>query len=507
MDIQKALSDFLSDYSNYDHEEVERLRAEEYQRIDQHGHAYLDYTGGGLHSSSQLQEHFENLASEVAGNPHSMNPTSAAMTRRVESARAAVLDYFHADPDEYLAIFTPNASGALKLIGESYPFNSKSQLLLAFDNHNSVNGIREFAQNKKATLRYVPLNKKELRIDEDTLMHELKRSHTAPQKGWVRNLLESLSPPPAIEPHKLFAYCAQSNFSGVKHPLSWIQQAQDLGWDVILDAAAFVPTNQLDLNEYHPDFAVISFYKMFGFPTGLGCLFVKRSTVKKLQRPWFAGGTVSVASVQGGGHFLADNEAAFEDGTVNYLDIPAVEIGLKHINHIGVDVIQRRVLALTGWLIKQFSTLTHSNGQPLIGIFGPQNTQNRGATIALTVLDPHGKAFDERRIESLAGESGISLRTGCFCNPGAGEIAHALSDVEMHDLFASGERVTFEKLRDTIEQDYQKSVSSLRVSMGIASNFSDVFRLVEFMRGFTDRTAKEIGPHHIPKDIPIRDGT
>lgn len=507
MDIQKALSDFLSDFPDYDHEAVERLRAEEYHRIDEHGHAYLDYTGGGLHSSSQLQEHFENLTSEVAGNPHSMNPTSAAMTRRVESARTAVLDYFHADPDEYLAIFTANASGALKLIGESYPFNTESQLLLTFDNHNSVNGIREFAKNNGADLRYVPLSKKELRIDEDILIRELQRSHPSRQKGLLRNLLNTLSPPPSIEAHNLFAYCAQSNFSGVKHPLNWIQQAQDLGWDVILDAAAFVPTNQLDLSEYKPEFAVISFYKMFGFPTGLGCLFVKRSTVKKLRRPWFAGGTVSVASVQGGGHFLADNEAAFEDGTVNYLDIPAVEIGLKHIKHIGVDVIQRRVLALTGWLIQQLSTLTHSNGQALVTIFGPRNTQNRGATIALAVHDPEGKPFDERRIESLAGECGISLRTGCFCNPGAGEIAHSLSDLEMQTLFASGERVTFEKLRNTIEQDYQKSVSSLRVSMGIASNFSDVFRLVEFMRGFTDRAADEIGVHHSPKDIPIRDGT
>ena len=28
-----------------------------------------------------------------------------------------------------------------------------------------------------------------------------------------------------------------------------------------------------------------------------------------------------------------------------------------------------------------------------------------------------------RRIEELAGADGISVRTGCFCNPGAGEIA------------------------------------------------------------------------------------
>jgi selenocysteine lyase/cysteine desulfurase len=62
------------------------------------------------------------LAQHVFGNPHSHNPTSLAMTELVEKARRSVLEYFNAPPDEYLAIFTSNASGALKLVGESYPF-------------------------------------------------------------------------------------------------------------------------------------------------------------------------------------------------------------------------------------------------------------------------------------------------------------------------------------------------------------------------------------------------
>jgi molybdenum cofactor sulfurtransferase len=48
------------------------------------------------------------------------------------------------------SIFTPNASGALKLVGESYPFSPHGHYLLTFDNHNSVNGIREFAHARRA---------------------------------------------------------------------------------------------------------------------------------------------------------------------------------------------------------------------------------------------------------------------------------------------------------------------------------------------------------------------
>ena len=101
---------------------IDELRAVDYARLDLGGHIYLDYTGGGLYAESQLRQHNRLLAEHVFGNPHSSNPTSYAATELVEHAREYVLKFFNADPDEYLAIFTSNASGALKLVGESYPF-------------------------------------------------------------------------------------------------------------------------------------------------------------------------------------------------------------------------------------------------------------------------------------------------------------------------------------------------------------------------------------------------
>ena len=125
---------------------VDELRAAQYARLDEHGEVYLDYTGGGLYAESQLDEHMALLRGAVLGNPHSVNPTSSAATTLVERARAAVLAYFNASPDEYACIFTPNATGALRLVGESYPFEPGGRFLATFDNHNSVNGIREFAR-------------------------------------------------------------------------------------------------------------------------------------------------------------------------------------------------------------------------------------------------------------------------------------------------------------------------------------------------------------------------
>ena len=69
----------------------------------------------------------------------------------------------------------------------------------------------------------------------------------------------------------------------------------------------------------------------------------------KLVRPWFAGGTITItiASVQAEKHFLAEGEQVFEEGTLNYLNIPAVEIGLKHLSDIEIDAIHDRVSTLT----------------------------------------------------------------------------------------------------------------------------------------------------------------
>ncbi|CAG0995053.1 partial molybdenum cofactor sulfurtransferase, partial [Anaerolineae bacterium] len=321
---------------------VDDLRARDYARLDEHQHVYLDYTGGSLYSVSQLQSHMRLLNQGVYGNPHSINPSSLASTELDESARAYVLRYFNANPDDYVVIFTPNASGALKLLGESYPFAPNSQFLLMFDNHNSVNGIREFALRRGAAVTYVPVVPPELRMDA----------------AQVQESLDQIAP----GTDSLFAFPAQSNFSGVQHDLAWIARAQAQGWDVLLDAAAFAPTNRLDLTLAQPDFIALSFYKIFGYPTGIGALIARKDKLAKLKRPWFAGGTITFATVAGKKHFLHAGVAAFEDGTIDYLNLPAVEIGLKHIESIGIDLIHTRVTCLTGWLLDQLAGLRHANG-------------------------------------------------------------------------------------------------------------------------------------------------
>jgi len=466
-DMTAAYEAFLSRYPAYTStSQLDALRATEYARLDQQRQVYLDYTGGGVYAETQIREHVAILTGGVFGNPHSKNLTSMAMTERVEQTRDYVLRYFNASPDEYMVIFTPNATGALKLIGESYPFGPGDNYLLTFDNHNSVNGIREFARDKGATVTYIPVMPPELRVDQAELTSRLSLSRSGA--------------------HHLVAYPAQSNFSGVQHPLEWIAEAQAQGWDVLLDAAAFVPSNWLDLSRWRPDFVSLSFYKMLGYPTGVGALIARKATVQKLRRPWYSGGTITFSSVVGFGHYLTPGYASFEDGTVNYLSIPAVEIGLKWIESIGIDVIHTRVDCLTGWLIEQLVALRHSGGAPVVCLYGPPDMRMRGGTVQLNFFDPAGRMFDCYTVEQLANERRISLRAGCHCNPGAREQALGFTQEELEPCFCDADRLSYEQFLHVIDG---KTTGALRASLGLATTFADVYRYVEFARAFVDRSA------------------
>ena len=486
---RRSYEEFLSRFPEYARaHSLDELRAFDFSRLDETGQVYLDYTGGALYARSHVERHMELLRSGVFGNPHSANPASSAMTALVEQARRKALDYFNAG-DEYALVFTQNASGALKLVGESFPFAPGGRFLASADNHNSVNGIREFARARGARVGYAPLTAPSLRLYPEATYALLDKEDAG---------------------ERLFAFPAQSNFTGVKHPLELVEEAHARRWRVLLDAAAFVPSNRLDLRAVRPDFVTVSFYKMFGYPTGVGALLARREALALLRRPWFAGGTVNFASVGTQRHLLSRGEAAFEDGTLNYLSIPAVEMGLELMERVGVETIAARVKALTGWLLEQLLALRHSNGRAMVRLYGPAATEQRGGTVTLNLYDPEGHLLDYRRVEELAGEEGISLRTGCFCNPGAGECAEGLTEDEMRAGYALGDGINLQSfLRLMQDSGKNKSAGAIRVSMGMASNWFDVSKFVEFAAGFRDQTRLAIG--QVTFDIDscrvIRDGS
>ena len=343
------------------------LRQREFARLDANRVAYLDHAGSGLYAESQVNAHRSLLARSVFGNPHSEHAASRASTAAIDAARRQVLRFLDAG-DDYVVCFTANASAAIKLVAESYPFGEGTVCVLAADNHNSVNGIREFAGRAGAAVEYLPL-RDDLRLD-----HPEARLAQIGGGG-------------------LFAFPAQSNFSGVHHPLSLVAAAQSMGYHVLLDAAAFVPVHALSLRACPADFVALSFYKVFGYPSGLGALVAKRDALQALARPWFAGGTVEYASVQLRRHRLRSLQDGFEDGTASFLDIAALDPGFAFRNSVGTTRLAGHVMTLTRELLEGLAALRHRDGGPLVRVYGPGlRDSGRGGTIAFNVLDRDGRS-------------------------------------------------------------------------------------------------------------------
>lgn len=414
------------------------LRAREYAQLDQQGIAYLDYTGAALYPTSLVQSHMALLCSSVLGNPHAENPTSLISTGWIEVARARVLEHFDADPSEYAVCFTANATAAIGLVASAYRFHPAAPLVLSADNHNSVNGIREYARRAGAPVHVLGLDS-ELRLDapEETLT-ALRRS---------------------IKGRGLFAYPAQSNFSGVRHPLALVRMAQSLGYRVLLDAAAFLPTSRISLRHTPADFVALSFYKMFGYPTGLGAFVARREALAELDRPWFSGGTVDFVSVRHLTHRLKVGEEAFEDGTANFLGIAAVPAGFDHLARIGVEASGEHATTMAMTLHGSLASLRHRNGARGANVYGPKTRQERGGTVAFNLLDARDGIIPFALVQERAARAKVSVRGGCFCNPGASEASFGVMT---------------------------EPIGAVRASFGAPSNQRDVERLVAVCESFLD---------------------
>ena len=429
------------------------LRRTEFARLDAQHLAYLDYTGSALYGDSQIRAHHALLRDGLFGNPHSEHGPSRASAEIIDQARQTVLRFLDVDATTHDVCFTANTTAAIKLVAESYPFAPDTPCLLSVDNHNSVNGIREYAKAAGAPVRYLALDgEMRLRDAESALAGEAWRG---------RGLL---------------AYPAQSNFSGVRHPLGLVDRAKALGYDVLLDIAAFAPTHPFSLRDCPADFAALSFYKLFGYPTGLGALIARREALARLRRPWFSGGTLLYASVVADTYRLKPGHEAFEDGTQDFLGIAALAAGFAVLEEVQMPRLSAHVARLTSGFLSRLKTLA-----PLVRVYGPDEMTDRGGAVAFNVMDRAGQIIPYSLVETGAARAGIALRGGCFCNPGASEAALGLDAARTSCCLETlGDDFTAERFASCTGS----AVGAVRVSFGLANNDEDVLRAIALVESF-----------------------
>ncbi|KAG0317939.1 hypothetical protein BGZ99_005946 [Dissophora globulifera] len=500
---------------------IETIRREQYPQLK-------DHAGATLPAQHLLQKFTSDLTSNLYANPHSRSPSSQATSARVDSARQKILTHFKASlHGEWDVIFTANATAGIKLVGDAFPWTRRSsteaiasKLTVLREAHTSLVGLRGLAHGDDGAIDIETITQHQLEERLSAVSETKDDRHCESQDSTTSSHHPSPPPSPSLSTvdlnqsplssptlagtelvYNLFAYPAQCNFGGRRFPLSWPGQIKDrLDTSttknlVLLDAASYAMTSELDLSDHNssPDFVVISFYKMFGFPTGLGAVIVKSELGPKLRKQYFGGGTVSaITSDESWQVYRSSLHGRFEDGTLNFLDIVALDLAFESVRKIygNYSAISPHVTALHRFLYKSMKQMKHYNGAPLCDIYidgevsGMENElvgnpKSCGPILNFNLKRSNGNWIGYGDVERLASMKNIHVRTGGFCNPGSMQRWLDLSADEIKKNLEAG-HVCW----DDTDIINGKPTGSIRVSLGAMSTIDDVVGFIAFLEEY-----------------------
>ena len=441
------------------------------------------------YAKSLVQDFSKDMMTDLLGNPHSASISSQTSTRRIENVRLRVLQFFKANPDDYEVIFVANATAGIKLVTEAFRAN-KDGFWYGYhkDAHTSLVGARELSSSGHHC------------FESDAEVEDWLSGKACPNEETENSLM-------------LFAYPAQSNMNGRRMPLSWPSRVRSLGSAkqrrlyTLLDAAALVSTSPLDLSNPSsaPDFTVLSFYKIFGFPD-LGALIVRKGAGNALEnRQYFGGGTVElVACLEEQWHIKKQTTIAeqLEDGTVPVHSIIALDSALNVHTRLfkSMEHVSSHTAYLAKQLYKKLSRLRHFNGRQVCTIYKDASasydeSETQGPVLAFNLRSSQGEWISNAEVEKLASIRNIQLRTGGLCNPGGIAGCLDLAPWEMMRNFSAGQRCGGEN-----HTMGGKPAGVIRVSLGAMSNAQDIQLFLGFIGEFFVESQSNI--LQIPRPSP-----
>ncbi|CAI2174189.1 11144_t:CDS:10 [Funneliformis geosporum] len=457
---------------------IDQIREEEYPQLN--GAIFLDHSATTTYAKSSLTSFTTDLTSNLYGNPHANSPSSQRCNQRLDQIRDRVLRHFNSNPDNYQVIFTQNATAAIKLVGEIFPWTSgQSSYKYLRESHNSIIGLRRFAEEFNAQ-SIQTITKDDFFSVFDSDPQRLQIKHLPRDNHNIT--------------YNLFAYPAQCNFSGIRFPLTWTREIKkfnnkniDSKTLVLLDAAAYVSSSLLSLSEIDtsPDFITISFYKMFGYPTGLGALIVKSELEPILRKRYFGGGTLdSIAYDRPWQKFRKSLHERYEDGTINFLDIIALDHAFDTSERLfnNFNFIKNHVTSLIIYLSRNMKSLKHYNGHSVCVIYSDNDFSDntlQGPVFSFNVKRADGSWVGYLELERLASVNGIHIRSGILCNPGSVARWIKLYPENIIDSFACGKTC-----HDEQDMWDGKPAGAVRISVGAMSTIDDILVWMDFFKKY-----------------------
>uniref|UniRef100_A0A0N5CFW3 MOSC domain-containing protein n=2 Tax=Strongyloides papillosus TaxID=174720 RepID=A0A0N5CFW3_STREA len=424
---------------------------------------YLDAAGAGIPSEWLLNE-IKKIDLSLFSNPHSQSNTSKDTEARISQIRNRILNHFNTTSKDYDVVFTSGATGSLKLIAETFNFNGNSHKkqsptidpsssCFAFlkDSHTSVVGMKRI------------VNADTIVCNSFEYFKHYFNTNNIINNDKIKNLI---------------IITGMSNACGRKYDLKIINKiVSTKNWFVGIDGAALFSCGNINLQEINADFVVGSFYKIFGLPTGLGFLIVRKRVIPFMDRKlYYGGGTVDVmlcfGEVKPKGNFVD----RMEDGTVNFQGIIMLEKCFDELKCVEtIESIGKRTFDISRTAYDMLKSLKYDNDQDLVVIYGWKEIcyEKQGPIINFNLQRHDGTIIGFNEVQKMAELFDIDLRSGCFCNIGACINYLNITDEDIMNTWVSGKK----KCGDTIDMINGKPLGSIRISFGKWNTLHDIERL------------------------------
>ena len=415
---------------------------------------YLDWAGAALPIQQQQQKQQQGRM----GNPHSFGDD--AYKRMQMECEECMLQLVNASSNDYHVIWTSGTTDACKVL--SCDLLPPIQTMLHSHNvHTSILAMRQVLSQKYQT------------IISCTTIQQLEQSPLPTTTTTTPSLV--LCP-------------LECNLTGRITSTTYLKHRPS-NWWWFCDVAKAVSSGTVNVKELgYPEFLALSLYKIFGQPTGLGCLFVHKS-VPIVQPTYMGGGTMQLALPHS--HYTQSiplPNLYQSGGTPHYQGIQTLhhqliqsQQPLRHQIQLGGQNAIMCFHYFTSQVSKRLK-FTH-NDKPLLHLYHQQPRQ--GPTMACQVYQPNGKDYVPiSHVHQLARRHNIHFRIGCCCNPGACHELLGIQEEEMQQLNAKSQYSCGQQNNnvDFIHFNPQRPTGVIRISFGSGSTIHDVNRLITFFQ-------------------------
>lgn len=347
-----------------------------------------------------------------------------------EKSRDVIRNFVNADSDNTV-IFVKNTSEAInKLSYRLYHRNKRSIILSTYMEHHS----NDLPWRNKYDTDYIKVD------DNGRLsMRDLEKKLCKYGKKVA-----------------LVTVTGASNVTGYKNPIHDIAElAHKHGAKIMADAAQLIGHSGIDVkpdsSHRHIDYIAFSAHKMYA-PFGAGVLIGPEYDFTKGEPEYRGGGTIDVVT-----HDLVKWTGPphkEEAGTPNIMGVVALCEAVKTLDSIGMTNLEAYENSLTGYALSKLAEISG------VKLYCENSTKDRVCIIPFNI-----DGLDHQIVAAaLSAESGIAVRSGCFCS---------------HPYVQKLMKIPRNEIRKRIKDPSLPHPGMVRLSFGLYNTYEEIDVLVQ----------------------------